>query len=89
VELSPRPAASAPDHGRRGRDGQLPLAAHDLRGEDLKAVQAKQPEGRSTTVLTHLGLLSCRRQASASYARSQVPFWLLYIAVSSTPPHAS
>jgi hypothetical protein len=53
-------------------DLELPLAAHHLRGEDLKAVQASQPRGRGTTLLTHLGPPSHRRQTSASYARPQV-----------------
>jgi hypothetical protein len=37
--------ACAADDLRRGLDRQLPFAAHDLRGEDLKAVQAQQPGG--------------------------------------------
>src|SRR5215211_8834664 len=42
-----RPWASAripqphSDHGGRGLDRELPLTTHDLRGEDLKAVQAQ------------------------------------------------
>jgi hypothetical protein len=40
-------------------------------------------------VLTHLGPPSCRRHASASYARSQVLFWGCYIAVSNTLAHVS
>jgi hypothetical protein len=45
VELGPYPTADAADHGGRGLDGELPLAGRDLRGEDLEAVQAKQPGG--------------------------------------------
>jgi hypothetical protein len=45
VQLGPYPTAHAANHGRRGLDGKLPLAAHDLCGEDLKAVQAQQPGG--------------------------------------------
>jgi hypothetical protein len=77
VELGPHPAALTADHGSRGLDLELPLAADHLRGDDLKAVQAQQPGGCGTTVLTHLGPPCCRRHASASYARSQVLFWRL------------
>jgi hypothetical protein len=77
MELSPHPTTLTADHGGRGLDLELPLAGYDLRGEDLKAVQAEQPGRRRTTVLTHLGPPSCRRHASASYARSQVLFWRL------------
>jgi hypothetical protein len=45
VELGPDPAADAADHGGRGLDGDLPLAADDVRGGDLEAVQAEQPGG--------------------------------------------
>jgi hypothetical protein len=45
VEFGPHPAADAPDHGGRGLDGELPLAAHDVRGQDLEALQVKQPGG--------------------------------------------
>lgn len=62
------------DHGGHGLDDKLPLAAHHFRGVDLNAIQAEQPRRRGSTVLTHLGPPSCRHQASASYARSQVPF---------------
>ena len=58
----------------RGLDGELPLATHQLGRDDLEAVQAEQPGGGRTTVLTHLGPPSCRRQTSARYARPQVPF---------------
>jgi hypothetical protein len=70
-------------------DLELPLAAHHLRGEDLKAVQASQPRGRGTTLLTHLGPPSHRRRTSASYARPQVCSDGPQLAISSTPPHAS
>src|SRR4029453_12136285 len=76
-ELSPHPTTLTADHGGGGLDLELPLAGDDLRGEDLKAVQAEQPGGRDTTVMTHLGPPSCRRHASASYARPQVLFWRL------------
>jgi hypothetical protein len=74
MELSPHPTTLTADHGCSGLDLELPLAGYDLRGQDFKAVQAEQPGGRGTTVLTHLGPPSCRRHASASasYARSQV-----------------
>jgi hypothetical protein len=36
-------------------DLQPPLVVDDLGGGDLEAVQAEQPGGRGTTVLTHLG----------------------------------
>jgi hypothetical protein len=55
VELGPYPAAGATDQGDRGLDSELPLAACNFGGGDLEAVQAKQPGGRGTTVLTHLG----------------------------------
>jgi hypothetical protein len=74
MELGSYPTALTADHGGRGLDLELPLAGYDLRGEDRKAVQAEQPGRRGTTVLTHLGPPSCRRHASASYARSQVLF---------------
>jgi hypothetical protein len=45
VGLGPDPAADAADHGGRGLDGELPLAAYHLGGEDLEAVQVKQPGG--------------------------------------------
>jgi hypothetical protein len=38
MEFGLRPAADAPDHGGRGLDDKLPLAAHDFRGEDLQAL---------------------------------------------------
>ena len=60
-----------------------------LRGEDHQAVQAQQPGGRGTTVLTHLGPPPCRHHASAGYARSQVLFWRRYITVSNLLPHVS
>ena len=55
VKLGPDPTAHATNHGRRGLDDKLPLAAYDLGGEDLEAVQAQQPGSGRTTVLTHLG----------------------------------
>jgi hypothetical protein len=76
VELGPHPAADAADQGGGGLDLELPFTGRDLRGVDLPAVQAQQPGGRGTMVLTHLGP-PCRRHASASYARSQVLFWRL------------
>ena len=84
----PHPAAPAADHGGRGLDLELPLITHDLRGEDFKAVQAKQHRPGPTTVLTHLGPPLAGRHTSASYARSQVLFWRLLRHLSSTP-HAS
>jgi hypothetical protein len=77
MELGPHPTTLTADHGGRGLNLELPLAAYDPRGEDLEAIQAEQPGRRGTTVLTHLGPPSCRRHASASYARSQVLFWRL------------
>jgi hypothetical protein len=77
MELGPHPTALTADHGGRGLELELPLPARNLRGEDLEAVQPSQPSSRRTTVLTHLGLPSCRRHASASSARPQVPFWRL------------
>src|SRR6266540_6579131 len=74
VQLGPLAAAHAADHRGRGLDGELPLATHQLGRDDLEAVQAEQPGGGRTTVVTHLGPPSCRRQTSASYARSQVLF---------------
>jgi hypothetical protein len=85
VQLGPLAAAHAADHRGRGLDGELPLATHQLGRDDLEAVQAKQPGGGRTTVLTHLGPPSCRRQTSARYARPQVPFGSLR-AVSGTSP---
>jgi hypothetical protein len=38
-------AAHTADHHTHGLDNKLPLATHDLGGEDLKAVQAQQPGG--------------------------------------------
>ena len=55
VELGPHPTALTADRGSGGLDLELPFAAYHLRGKDLKAVQAEQPGGRGTTVLTHLG----------------------------------
>jgi hypothetical protein len=43
--LGPHAATWAADDLRRGLDHQPPLATHHLRGEDLKAIQAKQPGG--------------------------------------------
>jgi hypothetical protein len=45
VKLSADATADAADQGEGGLDLELPLAAHDLRGEDFKAVQAQQPGG--------------------------------------------
>jgi hypothetical protein len=74
VEFGPDPATHATHHGGRRLDGEPPLATRYLCDGDLEAVQAEQPGGRGTRVLTPWGLLSCRRQTSASYARPQVPF---------------
>jgi hypothetical protein len=52
--LGPHATVWAADHFRRGLDHQPPLTARHLRGEDIEAVQAKQSEGRGTTVLTYL-----------------------------------
>ena len=40
--LGPHATARTADHRGRGLDHQLPLAAHDLGGDDLEAVQAEQ-----------------------------------------------
>jgi hypothetical protein len=45
VKLSADATVDATDQGRGGLDLELPLAGHDLRSEDLKAVQAQQPGG--------------------------------------------
>jgi hypothetical protein len=45
VELGPHPTALTADHGGCGLDLELPLTGRDLRGQDLKAVKAKQPGG--------------------------------------------
>jgi hypothetical protein len=45
VELGPHSAALTADYGGGGLDLELPLTGRDLRGEDLKAVQAEQPRG--------------------------------------------
>jgi hypothetical protein len=71
VEFGPHPAANAPDHGGRGLDGELPVAAHDF------AARTSKPSGSSSLETELLQCcptwnLSCRRQTSASYARSQV-----------------
>jgi hypothetical protein len=70
------PHATAPtaNHRGRGLDGELPLATHEHGRDELEAIQAEQHRPGRTTVLTHLGPPSCRRQTSASYARPQVPF---------------
>jgi hypothetical protein len=52
--LGPNATPDAADHRGRRLDGELPLAACDLRGEDLKAVKAEQPGRRRTTLMTHL-----------------------------------
>jgi hypothetical protein len=54
------------------------IAANDLRGENLEAVQAEQPGDGGTTVLTHLGPPLAGRQTSARYARPQVPLGRLW-----------
>jgi hypothetical protein len=70
-----RPAAApTADRPDRRLDGELPFVSHELSRDELEAVQVEQPGSRGTTVLTHLGPPSCRRQTSASYARSQVLF---------------
>jgi hypothetical protein len=43
VARTPQPATA--DHGGRGLDDKLPLAADYLGGEDLEAVKTKQPGG--------------------------------------------
>jgi hypothetical protein len=58
VELSPRPSAPEVDRVGRGLDGEPPLAACDHRRRGPQAVQAEQPGGRCTPLLTHLGHLS-------------------------------
>ena len=58
VELSPRPSAPEVDRGGRGLDGEPPLAACDHRRRGPQVVQAEQPGGRCTPLLTHLGHLS-------------------------------
>jgi hypothetical protein len=73
VGFGPDPTALTADHGGRGLHLEPPLTAYHPRGEDLEAVQAQQPGGRGTTVLTHLGPPLAGRHTSASYARSQVP----------------
>jgi hypothetical protein len=45
VGFGPHATAGAADELRRGLDRQPPLAAHDLGGEYLEAVQAQQPGG--------------------------------------------
>jgi hypothetical protein len=45
VGFDPHATACAADGLCRGLDRQPPLAAHDLGGEDLKAVKAQQPGG--------------------------------------------
>jgi hypothetical protein len=47
MELSPHPTTLTADHGGRGLDLELPLTGRDLRGEDLEAVQAQQPEAEA------------------------------------------
>jgi hypothetical protein len=86
VELGPHPAAPTANHRGRGLDLELPLTGHDLRGQDLKAIQAEQRRPRRTTVLTHLGPPLAGRQTSTRYARPQVPLWKPYGAVSGTSP---
>jgi hypothetical protein len=70
VRSGSHPAAHAADHRGRGLDIELPLATYELGCHDLQAIQVQQ-RPRRTTLLTHLGP-SCRRQTSASSARSQV-----------------
>ena len=77
--------AHAADHRGRGLDGELPLATHEHGRDELEAVQAEQHRPGRTTVLTHLGPPSCRRQTSARYARPQVAFGACGT-VSSTSP---
>jgi hypothetical protein len=79
--------ARTADHRGRGLDGELPFATHKLRRDHLKAVQVQQQRPRRTTLLTHLGPPSCRRQTSARYARPQV-FLASYVTVGSAPHHA-
>jgi hypothetical protein len=43
--LGPNAAANAADLRGHGLDGELPLAGHDLRGKDVKAIQAQQLGG--------------------------------------------
>jgi hypothetical protein len=52
-----RPAPLGPevDRGGRGLDGEPPLAACDHRRRGPQAVQAEQPGGQCTPVLTHRG----------------------------------
>jgi hypothetical protein len=84
----PHPATRTADHRRRRLDGKLPLATHQLRRDDLQAVQVQQQRPRRTTLLTHLWPPSCRRQTSARYARSQA-FQASYVTVGSAPHHPS
>ena len=73
-----RPCRAARTHSPHSRpfspssEDQLPFAGRQLGRDDLQADQVQQQRPRRTTVLTHLGPPSCRRQTSASYARSQV-----------------
>jgi hypothetical protein len=73
VRGSRHAAAHTADHRGRSLDGELPFVSHELSRDELEAVQVEQPGARRTTLLTHLGPPSCRRQTSASYARPQVP----------------
>jgi len=53
--FGPHATTRAANKLSRRLDDELPFAGRDLRSEDLEAVQAQQPGGRRTTVLTHLG----------------------------------
>jgi hypothetical protein len=81
-------AARTADHPGRGLDGKLPLATHPLGRDNLQAVQVQQQRPRRTTLLTHLGPPSCRRQTSARYARPQV-LLASCVTVGRPPHHAS
>src|SRR5512132_730619 len=48
------------DHRGHGLDDQLPFAIYQLGRDELEAVQAEQPGGGGTTVVTHLGPPSCQ-----------------------------
>jgi hypothetical protein len=45
MSLDPNATADAADLRSRGLDGELPLVGHDLRGKDVKAIQAQQLGG--------------------------------------------
>jgi hypothetical protein len=87
-----RPCRAARTHSPHSRPfspssgGPAAIRRPPARPRRPPGVQVQQQRPRRTTVLTHLGPPSCRRQTSASYARSQVLSGLLPHRRKQTPP---